>query len=111
MTFYGIKFFANLTVFYLLISGISFAILICSLTTLANRKPKQPKQKKTEVKPEEPAKPKIAETAESAEAEIIETAPTTDIALVEAEIVENVQQAVDTDSVTVIDAIPQNIEQ
>ncbi|MBR2028001.1 MAG: hypothetical protein IKA10_03275 [Oscillospiraceae bacterium] len=111
MVFYGIKFFENLTVLYIIISGISMVILVYSLTTLANRKPKQPKQKKTEVKPEEPAKPEIAETAESAEAEIIETVPTTDIAVVEAEIVENVQQAVDTDSVTVIDAIPQNIEQ
>ena len=109
MVFYGIKFFSNITVLYVLISGISFAVLICSLFTLANRKPKQPKQKKADIKTEEPAKSKIAETAEPAEAELIENTHTTDIAVVEAEIVENAPKPVETDAVTVIDAIPQNI--
>ena len=110
MVFYGIKFFENITVLYVLISGISMVMLIYSLTTLANRKPKQPKQNKAEAKAEEPAKPEIAETAEAAEVELIENSQITDIAVVEAEIVDNVPIPVETDAVTVVDAIPQNVE-
>lgn len=105
MVFYGIKFFASLTVLYILISIISFVILIYSLTTMANRKPKQPVQKKSEVKSE------TTEESDTAKVELIEETHSTDIAVVEAEIVENTDAAIETDGVTVIDAIPQNINE
>lgn len=48
MMFYGIRFFGSLTMLCVVISVVSFVILIYSLITLANRKPVQVKTEKTE---------------------------------------------------------------
>ncbi len=69
MMFYGLKFFENMSVLYVIMSIVSFVILIYSLITLANRKPVPVKAE--EEKAEEP---QTAESIDISETELVSAA-------------------------------------